>query len=322
MISSKQRYNFCTIFDYSYFAKGLALYYSLDKVCDCHLYVFTSDEKCKIKLKEKQFSNLTIIDISEIESNELLDVKAKREVAEYFWTIKGSCLEYLLINYNLDIITYIDADTFFYSSPEPFFNEMENKSVLILPHNFSPKYQHEIINGIYNAGYISFKNDKDGLTALRWWTDKSIEWCYRKKENGKFGDQMYVNELANFQGVYSIKHLGGLANWNVEQYEFEIEDGHIYGITNSKENFEVIFYHFHYMKFLIPREVELGRKFISDKVLEIFYKPYIKYLLKIAPWDSQGAGRNAFSWKTPIIFFIRKIQKTYNVFSIDELIGK
>ena len=95
MINPRQRYNFCTIFDYSYFAKGLALYYSLNKVCDCHLYVFTPDERCKKALREKQFPNLTIVDFSEVENKELLEVKSKRDVAEYFWTIKGSCLEYL-----------------------------------------------------------------------------------------------------------------------------------------------------------------------------------------------------------------------------------
>ena len=93
----------------------------------------------------------------------------------------------------------------------------------------------------------------------------------------------------------------------------------IFGLTNTNEKFEVIFYHFHYMKFLYPNEVELGRKFISNKVLELFYKPYIKYLLEIAPFDSQGAGKNTFSWKTPIIYLMRKMQKTYNIFSIESL---
>ena len=69
------------------------------------------------------------------------------------------------------------------------------------------------------------RNDNNGLTALKWWKDKSIEWCYKKKENGKFGDQMYLNEMANFPGVHSINHLGGLANWNVQQYAFIKEDG-------------------------------------------------------------------------------------------------
>jgi hypothetical protein len=319
MISSKQRYNFCTIFDYNYFAKGLALYYSLDKVCDCHLYVFTSDEKCKKVLTEKQFPNLTVIEISEIENKELLAVKAKRDIAEYFWTIKGPCLEYLFSKYKLDIVTYIDADSFFYSSPAPILNEMADNSVLILPHNFSQKYKHEIKNGIYNAGFISFRNDNNGLTALKWWKDKSIEWCYKKKENGKFGDQMYLNEMANFPGVHNINHMGGLANWNVQQYRLIKEDGRVFGLTDTNEKFEVIFYHFHYMKFLYPNEVELGRKFISDKVLELFYKPYIKYLLEIAPFKSQGAGKNTFSWKTPIIYLMRKMQNTYNIFSIESL---
>lgn len=317
MISTEQKYNFYTIFDYSYFAKGLALYNSLNKVCNCHVYVFTPDKKCKNALIEQGFSNLTVIDFSEVEDNALLDVKTKRDVAEYFWTIKGSCLEYLFDKYSLDVATYVDADTYFYSSPEPFFNELIGNSVLILPHNFSPQYKNEIINGIYNAGYITFKNDINGKAALKWWKDKSIEWCYRKKANGKFGDQMYLNELANFPGVHSIQHKGGLANWNVQQYNFKVEGAFINVKTTNNEIFPVIFYHFHYMKFILPKNVELGRKFISKNVLNIFYKPYINYLLEIAPWEAQGAGKELFNWKTPLIKLIRKIKKTYNVFPVE-----
>jgi hypothetical protein len=319
MITSKQKYHFCTIFNYGYFSKGLALYQSLDKVCDCTVYVFTPDEKCKQELLEKNYPNLIVIEFAEFEDKRLLEVKSKRDTAEYFWTVKGACLEYLLQKYNMDAITYVDADTYFYSTPEPMFDELENKSVLILPHNFSPQYKHEIVNGTFNAGYITFKNDKNGLSALKWWKEKSIEWCYRKKKDGKFGDQMYLDEMIKFPGVHSIQHKGGLANWNVQQYDFFIENNELIGKTNLNETFRVIFYHFHYLKFFSDRKVEFGRKFISEKVLDIFYKPYINYLLNVASWDAQGASNQKFSIKDFIITILRKLKRTYNIFSIESL---
>lgn len=318
MNSLAEKYNFCTIFDYAYLAKGLALYYSLSKVCDFHLYIFSPDEKCIATIHQKNFPNVTIIPFEEVETKELLKIKGSRTIGEYYWTIKASCIKYLFGTFKLNFVTYIDTDSFFYSSPKPFFEELGDKSVLIVPHNFSPQYSKEIKNGIFNAGFISFKNDKLGLIALDWWDEKCIEWCFNKKEDGKFGDQMYLNQLAKFEGVHTLKHFGALANWNVQQYRFNYIKDAIIGETESKKEFEVIFYHFHYLKFLNSKEVELGRKYLSKEVFNLFYKPYIELLLELAPIDSQGSSAKSISWKTPIIFLKRKIEGTYNIFSLSE----
>ncbi len=318
MNSPAEKYNFCTIFDSAYFAKGLALYHSLSKVCDFHLYIFSPDEICISAIMKKNFSNVTIIPFNCVETKELLAVKESRTVGEYYWTIKATCIKHLFDTLKLNFVTYIDTDSFFYSSPKPLFDELENNSVLIMPHNFSPKYFKEMKNGIYNAGFISFRNDKPGLKALDWWNEKCIEWCFSKKEDGKFGDQMYLNELAEFEGVHTLKHRGALANWNVQQYNFRKTKDSIIGKAKSNEEFDVVFYHFHYLKFLNSNEVELGRKFLSDEVFTLFYKPYIEFLLELAPIELQGASTKKFSWKTPIIFLKRKIEGTYNIFSLTE----
>lgn len=318
MNSPAEKYNFCTIFDYAYFAKGLALYHSLSKVCDFHLYIFSPDDKCISAIQQENFPNVTVIPFKEVETKELLEIKDTRTIGEYYWTIKASCIKHLFRTRKLNFVTYIDADSFFYSSPKPFFEELGNKSVLIVPHNFSPQYIKEIKNGIFNAGFISFRNDELGLISLDWWNQKCIEWCFSKKEDGKFGDQMYLNELAKFEGVHSLEHRGALANWNVQQYRLKKNNESIIGETESKNKFEVIFYHFHYLKFLTTQEVELGRKYLSKEVLSLFYKPYIEILLKLAPIESQGISPKNFSWKTPIIFLKRKMEGTYNIFSLSE----
>ena len=243
-------------------------------------------------------------------------------MGEYFWTIKAYCIEYLFNSLNLETVSYVDADTYFYSDPRPFFDELDKDSVLIIPHNFSPKYIKDINNGIYNAGYITFKNTQAGVEILKWWKDKCTEWCYRKKENGKFGDQMYVNTIAKRKHVKILKHKGALANWNVQQYTFTKKNDNIIGLTTSGQTFEVVFFHFHYHKFFTNGDVEFGRKFLSETVLEYFYIPYTIYLKKLVSLKLNGATKKKFTWKTPIIYLKRKIEGTYNIFPIRSLLDK
>jgi len=317
--STDQIYNFCTIFDSNYFSKGLALYFSLEKVCKFHLFIFTSEEKCFRLLKERDLTNATIINIEIIEDENLVEIKSSRNKGEYYWTIKSYCIEYIFKTFNLNTVTYVDADTFFYSSPEPFFNELGSGSVLITPHNFSPIYRKEIKNGIYNAGYITFRNTSDGIKALNWWKKKCTEWCFIKKEDGKFGDQLYLNTLSNFEGVHILQHKGALANWNVQQYKYMKTNESISGITVSNLRFKIIFYHFHYLKIYNTDEVELGRKYLSKEVLELFYKPYIRFLYNLAPNGPHGSVKKPLNWKTPILYGLRKIKNTYNIIPLSEI---
>ena len=60
-----------------------------------------------------------------------------------------------------------------------------------------------------------------GAEALRWWRERCLEWCKVVPEDGKFGDQTYLDDWPErFPGVHVIEHVGaGLAPWNVDDYE-------------------------------------------------------------------------------------------------------
>jgi len=195
-------YNFCTLFDSNYLTKGLALYRSLEKHCEnFHLYIFAFDKITLEVLRKLNLSGTTVISLKEFEDDELIGVKPTRTNAEYCWTATSSTILYVLEKYKVESCTYVDADIFFYSSPKPIFDELRDKSILLTEHGYSTEYKRKLkFSGKYCVQFITFKNDKYGLTALRWWRERCLEWCFAHYEDGKFGDQVYLDRWPELFG--------------------------------------------------------------------------------------------------------------------------
>jgi hypothetical protein len=285
------RLNFCTLFDSYYLSRGIALYNSLELYCgDFHLYIFAFDDKSFTELRNLNFTRATIISLRDFESEDLLRVKSSRTVAEYCWTCTASTLWYSIKNYELDHCTYLDADMLFFSSPIQIFNEIGGKSIGITPHNFSANYKTSEVYGKYCVQFIFIKNDSFGMEALNWWRKSCIEWCYAKLEDGKYGDQKYLDYFEDrFTNVCVIKEIGcGVAPWNITDYEVKLVDEKLMVALKRKpkESRELIFYHFQGLKFndnLELKEVLVTPAigFVQKKALEYIYKPYIISLIEI-----------------------------------------
>lgn len=325
--------NFCTLFNSKYLSRGLALYYSLEKVCrDFHLYIFAFDDTTYKILTELNLIHATIVSLSQLEDEELLRVKPGRTIAEYCWTATPSTIYYVIKNFNVESCTYIDADIYFYSSPQVIFDELGNDSILITEHRYSPLYRREEKkSGKYCVQFISFRNDKYGMEALSWWKDQCIAWCYNRVEDGKFGDQKYLDDwTTRFKKVHVLQHVGGgLAGWNVSQYDFIKDKENFYGIEKrSGTKFDIIFYHFHYLKFYTNGKLQLGPRIISSDVKNYFYKPYLIELNEIrkkvldinSNVDPHGIEKQVYNWKTPLSYLKRKILGTHNVCKIEEFL--
>jgi hypothetical protein len=139
-------------------------------------------------------------------------------------------------------VTYLDADLLFFADPELLFSEIGDDSICITPHRFSPEYERHIINGIYCVQWVTFKRDARGLEALRWWRERCIEWCYYRMEDGKLGDQKYLDDWPErFEGVCDLSHPGGgLAPWNISQYELSGAGSEI-----MVDGMPLVFFHYH-----------------------------------------------------------------------------
>lgn len=304
------------------------MYQSLLQHCDdFHLYVFAFDELCYQFLKQQNSPQLTVISLKEFENDALLSIKPARSAAEYCWTCSASTLHYCFETFQFSNCTYIDADMLFYSNPRILVDEMGDNSVLITSHRYTPEYDQSLASGKYCVQFVCFKNDFRGRAVLNWWKDACIDWCYARVENGKFGDQKYLDEFAiRFEGVHELQHLGGgLAPWNIQQYQFKYENNALRGTEKlSEKKFEVVFYHFHGLKFFEHNIVSLtdAQYAINSSIQQLFYFPYIKRLneakrfinsldTRFNPHGNSGiAPYSKLSLKTLLRFYKEGIQNS------------
>ena len=241
---------FCTLFDSSYLLKGLAMLGSLEQWCpSAHVYVLCMDNKTLATLTRLGMTYITCIPLSAIEDESILAVKESRSVAEYCWTL-SPCLPWYVLhnNANVNFITYLDADLFFYSSVEPLFDEIGMSSVAIIEHRFPPRLEDRLVNGRFCVEWVSFRRDSEGLTCLSRWREQCIDWCFYRLENGRMGDQKYLDEWPDlYPSCHVLQNLGaGIAPWNYASYVFDQNDTG--GII--VEGVPLIFYHFHQFQLL------------------------------------------------------------------------
>lgn len=312
-------YNFCTLFDSHYLTRGLGMYESLISNCSqCHLYIYAFDKSSYTILIKLNLDCVTVISLSEFEDDELLRVKPTRSLGEYCWTCTPSIIKHAIETYKLNSCTYLDADLYFFSDPSVLIDEMGDNSVLITEHRYTPKYDLSFESGIYCVQFMTFKNSIEGMTVLNWWRNACIDWCYAKFEDGKFGDQKYLDDWPNrFDGIHVLKHLGGgLAPWNVQQYDL------------SNLEFDLIFYHFHGLKFLEDNKIDFCRYRLSNDVLSLIYKPYVRHINQIevnllriiSEFDPlQSCTKTIWSWKIPFRNLLLYLKGHYNIYKKEKI---
>ena len=241
---------FCTLFDSGYLYKGVAMLRSLKANCpQAHVHVLCMDEKTKSILTVLALPDVSLLSLSEIEDEELLKAKDDRGVAEYCWTLSPCLPSYVMAQHpQIDFMTYLDADLLFYSSVQPLFDEIGDASVAIIEHRFTPRLMDRIVNGRFCVEWVSFRRDEQGMACLNRWREQCIEWCYYRVEEGRMGDQKYLDEWPDrYSKCHILMHPGaGIAPWNYAQYRFgRDQDG-----TLTVQDSPLIFYHFHQFQLL------------------------------------------------------------------------
>ena len=268
-------YYFCTYFDQNYLTRGLLLYESLiEHVPSFTLFVLALDEETYDFLTAKSFPGISPVHIRELEKQdpELFATKSTRSLIEYYFTCSPCFpLHILATNHDVDILTYLDSDIYFYDSPSPFYEELGGNSILLFEHGIPPLSQ--VRYGRFNVGYLSWRNDQTGLACLRWWRARCIEWCFDKVEGGKFADQKYLDQWPDLfkATIVSQQKSRALAPWNLEQFPIECRQG-------RPKN--LILFHFHGIKIKSPWHYSTYKHHISSTDGVKLFNRYVKKLVR------------------------------------------
>jgi hypothetical protein len=206
-------YSICTA---EYVPRVVVLHGSLNRVCtqfSLHVYM---DDAAKHVLDRLDLPGVATVAASALEASDpaLANVKATRTSVEYCWTAKASAALYLLKSEpGIQLLTYVDADLEFFHDPSPLYDELGDSSVLLQPHRFPPGKIDTEIDGAYNAGFVAFRADGESERILGWWRERCLDWCYNRREPGRFADQKYLEEWPDLAaGVHALRHPGaGLA---------------------------------------------------------------------------------------------------------------
>ncbi len=267
--------HYCTLFDINYSAKGLALYDSLVRHSSepFTLEVLALDDETFWLLVELKLANTKIIPAHSFEdAMNLGEIKKTREWREYCWTCASSLMQYIMLGFpDIDELTYLDSDIFFFSDPRQIFDEMDGASIGITPHRFNENTpKHVLNNGQFNVGIVVARNDEVGRQCIGRWAAQVREWCYDRREHEhQCGDQKYLDEWPIFywDSLKILKHPGiNLGPWAIANFEISMPERRIY-----VDDHRLIAYHFH--EFQDAEHLTNWPLRLMDRSL--IYKPYI-----------------------------------------------
>jgi hypothetical protein len=260
--------HFVTLFDKNFLPLGLALFKSLESCTgDFVLWVVCMDDVTFKKISALSKKNLRPIKLSDIEDARLLGVKPSRTSGEYCWTITPFTITAVFDkDAAVKRVTYVDADVFFFRDPKNLINEMvqARKHVLITDHAYDPRYDQTATSGRFCVQFMTFNRSSEALKVCRWWQDRCIEWCFNRFEDGKFGDQKYLDTWPEIfkDEVHILQNVDEtLAPWNVAM--------------RAKKDLLPVMYHFHGLRFMSEHLIRLNDGYDLGSQSSQIYSRYV-----------------------------------------------
>jgi hypothetical protein len=324
---------YCTIFNALYLVRGLALFRSLVRhEQNFVLHVFAMDELTIGALEGINDPRMHVVRPDEFEDAELRRVRASRSTAEYFWTCTPSIIRYCLDTLHEPECTYVDADVWLLSDPAPLFMEMGESSLLLTEHRYSPQYDQAALSGRYCVQFMRVVGSDEGRRAVQWWRDRCIEWCYARREDGRFGDQKYLDDWpARFSGVHVLSHPGGgLAPWNFSSCHFRRRGAGLEIASDLGDWYPSVFCHFHSMKSYTRESICLASGYrIPSLVRSCLYAPYVRELDAIlgeldgvlGPLAARGVAPASSKGGNPLYNLARRVYGFRNTYSIKSMVS-
>jgi hypothetical protein len=258
--------HYVTLFDSLFLPQGLALHMSMERhVKGYTLWILCVDDEAHTVLTKLQLPNVRLLQLSKLETQELLRVKPNRSKGEYCWTLTPFAPRFVFeADPVVERVTYLDADLWFRKHPKPIFDEFEfsGKHVLITDHAYAPAYDQSATSGQYCVQFMTFTRN-GGEVVRKWWEEKCVDWCYARYEDGKFGDQKYLEEMQDkYKNLIHTpsKYEYFQGPWNATRFPYS----------------QAITYHFHGLRIISKKNIDRGSiYFLPPPVIRNTYREYL-----------------------------------------------
>ena len=299
-----------TLSDHNYIINGMCLYESLLRdSTDFTLHYLCLNDETYNKLNSLNLDNLKCYSMEELSkdkdfetlknNNESRPIDESDGQSHFHWALGSFFSGYLLNNYNLPHVLYVDSDIIFYRDVQLVFDAMGSKSIGIITHKHNKLDKTSTNVGYYNVGIIYFANDEVGSKCLNFWRN-----CCIHPDNeysatfGSCGDQKYLELFDDLFGEENVEVLcrkvGNGAPWNFPMFEFLEDDRIIWrdpdgNVLDPGEELEqdVVFNHFSHFtpnyeekSFGFDRGGEWGPIYNHPGVIDI-YANYMQNLLSV-----------------------------------------
>ncbi len=142
------------------------------------------------------------------------------------------------------------------------------KHVLITEHAYAPEYDRSHDSGRFCVQFLTFDRSQAAGEVMRWWQERCLEWCFARYEDGKFGDQVYLDQWPALFGdrVQIVRQVENtLAPWNVRYFAKDVSP-------------EPVMYHFHNLRLLPGRRVRLFKFYNVGRAGLTIYSRYLDAL--------------------------------------------
>ena len=183
--------HYVTHFDSDYCAQGMALIASLQEYCEpFELTILALDAKCEMSLRYQNLGdNVRIIGLSEFEMqspHKLHVIRQQKTWKEYCWLLEPLLCQSMLKR-GVDEFVYVDADSFFFSTP----SFSRGAAVALSPHNFPAGQSHrEATVGRFNFGFGYFASWGATVELVNNWIEDTLRQC----DGNSAGHQPYLDK--------------------------------------------------------------------------------------------------------------------------------
>ena len=113
---------------------------------ESRLWILCFDDTAYDVMAKLDLQNIKLIHYTDFEDDDLLKAKSNRSLVEYYWTCTPALPLYLLNKFpEMQHITYLDADLYFFHDPSSAFQEFGETSIFL---------QNTVMHGILQETYI------------------------------------------------------------------------------------------------------------------------------------------------------------------------